>query len=239
MPAHAAAQTCNGLTPTKLVSAGTQDFTGTDKDDVIAIVGSASSHPTVVHAGAGADVICNLSGNRAIIFGDKGDDTFYGSGTVQNFFYGGLGNDAAFGGAGNDTFHGGAGDDFLVGGKGNDVLSGNAGDDVVDGGYGLDTVIGGDGKDVVSGSGMETGDDKMQDVIYATADEIYPRGVGDKVLAKASDLAAYNAAGEKAFRARFKGNSMSAKNTFGGEQVPASVVARRAGGYIEGFWING
>ena len=62
-----------------------------------------------------------------------GDDSFTGSGSIQ---------DVVDGGAGDDTLDGGGGDDILQGGTGADFLTGGAGDDLFEFGSssGLDTI---------------------------------------------------------------------------------------------------
>ena len=79
-----------------------------------------------------------------------GDDSFTGSGSIQ---------DVVDGGAGDDTLDGGGGGDTLLGGTGVDLLLGNDGNDELDGGTDVDRVEGGGGDDRVilsAGSAHET-----------------------------------------------------------------------------------
>lgn len=90
---------------------------GTPRADVIVLTG-----PSVVHAGAGNDLVCGSSGNDVIHAG-AGDDVVYA----------GAGDDIVFGEAGNDRLYGEAGNDKLYGGSGHNLLVGGPGDNLIDG----------------------------------------------------------------------------------------------------------
>jgi Ca2+-binding RTX toxin-like protein len=245
-PASAASKvTCNGVTPTATVQAGSNNpfYIGTAGNDVIVVTGTAQAAPTEIFAGAGNDTICNQSGNRLFVFGAAGDDTYYGNNTAS-FFYGGNGNDAAYGGAGNETLMGGAGNDYLYGGAGNDFVSGNAGDDVVFGGAGADTVIGGLGTDVLSGHGKESKDDKVADKLYGQTSEVYPKGTGDVVNPLDQAVASLNASMKKALTTQYKdtkkyvlssGGQVIDGETFSGANI--LEVMDRASSNMIALWI--
>ncbi len=114
---------CNGLTPTKVGTAGNNVLLGT----------------------AGNDVILGLGGNDVII-GGNGNDTICG-GNGRDALSGGSGNDRLLGEADNDALAGGNDTDTLDGGTGRDALVGNSGNDALDGGAQTDACIGGAGTD--------------------------------------------------------------------------------------------
>jgi Ca2+-binding RTX toxin-like protein len=116
----------------------------TNDDDVIVVVGDASS---VSVLGLAAQV--NITGSepandRLIINALSGDDVVEASGlaagAIQLTADGGNGNDVLVGSAGDDELLGGPGDDVLIGGPGIDVLDGGDGDDVEIQGFGADRV---------------------------------------------------------------------------------------------------
>jgi len=127
-------------------SAGTNDgsadtviVNGTDTNDVIKIIGSATNvsvtglSATVTIVGADPDL------DNLVIDGLAGDDT------IDAF--------AVSAGALNLTLNGGAGNDILIGGQGNDQLIGGPGADTMFGGPGDDTFVWnpGDGSDTIEG----------------------------------------------------------------------------------------
>jgi Ca2+-binding RTX toxin-like protein len=108
---------------------------GTNGDDIAAVVGDASGSSVL---GLAAQV--NITGaeaanDRLTVNALAGDDIVEASGLLA----GGI----------QLTADGGAGNDILLGGEGNDVLAGGPGDDVLIGGEGLDVLDGGDGEDTV------------------------------------------------------------------------------------------
>lgn len=103
--ASTASNTCDGLTPTIVGTAGDDKLVGTTGDDVIA----ALQGNDVVIGQAGSDIVC----------GGNGEDTLLG----------GYGDDVLHGGNGDDSLLGGSDEDTLQGGKGVDVAYGIAGDD--------------------------------------------------------------------------------------------------------------
>ncbi len=82
-----------------------------------------------------------------VVFGEGGDDDFYGDIGLPADIQGGAGRDAIAGGSSNDTLIGGTGNDKLIAGAGNDVLMGQGGNDGMDGRGGRDRCIGGAGRD--------------------------------------------------------------------------------------------
>ena len=162
-------RTCRGE-PATIVGSGELD--GTSGRDVIV----ATEPSTLVHAGAGDDLIC---GSRRV-HGEKGGDEIHYSGAAgsRSRFYilGGTGNDViefhgtqhhassgtrdgVYGGAGGDLIVGAEGMLFLSGGSGPDrLVGGGSRGDMMDGGPGADLLLGGSGQDIVSGGG---GDDLL------------------------------------------------------------------------------
>jgi hypothetical protein len=82
-----------------------------------------------------------------------GDDTFIGSASAFNLFFGQADNDTARGGNVRDQLDGGAGNDDLRGLADRDSLLGRDGDDRLVGGAGADLLNGGAGNDRLAGSG--------------------------------------------------------------------------------------
>ena len=123
---------CGGQPVTLIANSagGNLDFSGTNGDDVIKVVGPGN---VTVNGFGGNDVICGGSGNDTIS--------------------GGAGNDQLFGGGGNDTLKGGGGDDVVVGEVGNDTLIGGLGNDLLIGGPGNDTLEGSSGVNTCIGNG--------------------------------------------------------------------------------------
>lgn len=82
-----------------------------------------------------------LSGYRASVLGNLGNDTLIGS-TAGDVLYGGSNNDRLYGGTGDDLISGGTGFDSLSAGEGNDtlVLDDWTSGDTIYGGAGLDTL---------------------------------------------------------------------------------------------------
>jgi hypothetical protein len=89
--------TCQGLSPTRIGTAGDDSITGTRGRDVIVALGGAES----VRGGDGSDTIEGGGGN--------------------DWIDGGAGSDDLLGGAGDDTLDGGADNDGLRGGRGTDT----------------------------------------------------------------------------------------------------------------------
>jgi Ca2+-binding RTX toxin-like protein len=85
--------------------------------------------------------------------GGSGDDTYIGSATAFNLFFGQTGNDTARGGDVRDQLDGGAGNDDLRGLADRDSLLGRDGADHLVGGAGADLLNGGSGDDKLAGSG--------------------------------------------------------------------------------------
>jgi Ca2+-binding RTX toxin-like protein len=85
--------------------------------------------------------------------GGSGDDTYLGSTTAFNLFFGQTGNDTARGGEKRDQLDGGAGNDDLRGLADRDSLLGRDGADHLVGGAGADLLNGGGGDDKLAGSG--------------------------------------------------------------------------------------
>ncbi len=162
-------RTCRGE-PATLVGSGQLD--GTPGRDVIV----ATATNTLVHAGAGDDLVC---GSRRV-HGQQGDDEIHYSGAARlnGRFYilGGTGNDVIefhktqyHGSSGTrDGVYGGAGADVMIGARGMLFFSGGSGPDrlvagpdgyVMDGGPGDDVLLGGNGQDIISGGG---GDDQLR-----------------------------------------------------------------------------
>jgi Ca2+-binding RTX toxin-like protein len=116
------------------------------------------------------------TGTGAAAVMGPGDDTYIGSGSAFNLFFGGSGNDSGkggpvrdsmSGGVGNDTIRALGGRDLLVGQAGADTLAGGADDDLVSGNSGDDGLSGGAGADLIGGGlGMDRlrggdGDDRL------------------------------------------------------------------------------
>ena len=81
-------------------------MTGVTYDDYISTTGDA-----VVHGGLGADMIVHTGGGTTWLYGDEGDDKFFGS-SVKDKLDGGAGNDVLQGSA--TSYQGGAGNDTIV-----------------------------------------------------------------------------------------------------------------------------
>jgi Ca2+-binding RTX toxin-like protein len=92
--------TCDGLTATKVGTAGNDSLSGTAGPDVIAGLGGNDT----INGFGGNDRICG-GGKRDIINGGPGDDHLFGQG-------------------GNDALSGGKGIDFCDGGIGTDTATG-------------------------------------------------------------------------------------------------------------------
>jgi Ca2+-binding RTX toxin-like protein len=92
-------------------------------------------------------------GTGAAAQGGPGDDTYTGSATAFNLFFGQADNDTATGGNLRDQFDGGSGNDALRGLADRDSLLGRDGDDHLVGGAGADLLNGGPGDDRLAGSG--------------------------------------------------------------------------------------
>src|SRR5688500_4368211 len=106
-PPLQAQETCRGLVPTILGTAGNDQLLGTSGPDVIAGLGGNDT----IGGQGGDDVLCGGPGND-VVFGDGG-------------------NDYISGGDDNDTLHGGEGDDVIDGVTGkNDTLHGDEGFDI-------------------------------------------------------------------------------------------------------------
>ena len=101
-----AVPTCNGLTATRVGTAGNDVINGTSGPDVIVALGGADD----VEGNGGADVIC----------GGEGGDTIDGGGG-HDWIDGGASPDDLSGGDGNDTLDGGLHNDSLRGGSGTDT----------------------------------------------------------------------------------------------------------------------
>ena len=93
------------------------------------------------------------TGTGAGAQGGEGDDTYIGSASAFNLFFGQSGNDTATGGAIRDQLDGGPGNDDLRGLADRDSLLGRAGDDRLVGGAGADLLNGGLDDDRLAGSG--------------------------------------------------------------------------------------
>jgi hypothetical protein len=171
-----------GCTPLALGQARCTDVPGgaigflfvsaNDGDDTVTV---ATTVPTYVDAGAGADVV-KSGGSQDFLYGSTGDDVLDG-GPGADTIAGGDGHDradysartaplvvaldgvAGDGEAGendNLTFSieevtGGAAGDRLTGGSGANVLSGGGGNDTLSGGAGDDLLDGGSGRDLLDG----------------------------------------------------------------------------------------
>jgi len=110
-----------------------------------------------LNGGAGNDTFTGRgTGNvRLRMFGNGGNDTFYGS-SGRDIMVGGAGNDNLFGRGGNDFIQGDDGDDNIHGGDGNDILFGGNGNDTVNGGAGIDAITGDAGDDILISIDGET-----------------------------------------------------------------------------------
>lgn len=173
--------TCNGLTPTMIVTDIDEAAVGTPGDDIVIIeldidvdFETEDFQFYLFLSLDGNDTICLRGDTAPILFAGPGNDTVIiesaNAGTAG--IYAGSGNDTitvdftedhygylrADGGPGDDTFNGGAGNDYFEGGSGNDTLRGAAGTDVLLGGAGDDEIFGGYGDDNLSGG---DGDDTI------------------------------------------------------------------------------
>jgi Ca2+-binding RTX toxin-like protein len=96
----------------------------------------------VIHGGKGNDRINVTIARPAEVYGEDGDDTITGGGSINELY----------GGMGNDTLNGGKLDNLLVGGAGNDRLTGGIGRNVMIGGTGVDQVKGGSHDNLLIGN---------------------------------------------------------------------------------------
>jgi Ca2+-binding RTX toxin-like protein len=108
---------------------------GTNGDDVIVVVGDASS-TSVLGLAARVNITgAEAANDRLTISALNGDDVVDGSGlasgAIQLTADGGPGDDVLIGGAGNDVLLGGEGDDVLIGGPGIDILDGGPGNNII------------------------------------------------------------------------------------------------------------
>jgi Ca2+-binding RTX toxin-like protein len=172
-PATPAAQTCDGLSPTRVGTEGADTLTGTKFADIILALGGDDA----IRGMDGNDRICGGDGSDDIL-GDAGKDRLFGGlrgdrvdggpgedlleepalDRERNFLLGGSGDEVSIdGGSGDDEIWGEPGDDhFLVGNSGNDLIrgdrfAGHQGEDSLFGGEGDDYMLGGGGDDVVKG----------------------------------------------------------------------------------------
>jgi Ca2+-binding RTX toxin-like protein len=135
-----------------------ENIIGSNLDDTL--IGDAGRN--VLRGMGGNDEIRGTLGSRDALYGDDGDDTITGKGSMS----GGNGNDTIssfapdipgrlpsrpgdtqHGDAGNDTMTGGLFNDQMFGGTGNDVMNGGRGQDLIHGGDGVNTLAGGSGGD--------------------------------------------------------------------------------------------
>jgi Ca2+-binding RTX toxin-like protein len=136
---------------------------------------SGVTTPTIVHGGAGNDMITTAGGND-VITGDGGNDTING-------------------GDGDDVISAGAGADVVDPGRGNDAVSLDAGADIVtwNPGDGSDTIDGGAGQDTLVFNGSNAAENIA---LFASANHaVLTRDVGaitmDTVGVEALNLATF------------------------------------------------
>jgi Ca2+-binding RTX toxin-like protein len=169
---------CRGVPATDVVEAG-DFFMGTDAAEVIVVLGPGAdvwaeggddticvhgSHVdphqwSVVHGGAGDDVILGITG-ALFAYGGDDDDVILANGT-ELWAYGEDGSDVINAGAASsatidggdwgDLIMGSPGIDTITGGQGNDGLWGWDGNDDIDGGTENDLLVGGRGNDSLDG----------------------------------------------------------------------------------------
>ena len=133
--------------------------------DALTFEYDAGNTRTLVYGNAGALTLIleanttNPTGNFTLTatdfifatgFGDAGDNSITGTGSIDLIF-GFDGNDTIDSGGGNDTIYGGDGDDSIEGGDNDDYLVGGAGNDFIDSGHNNDTIEGGAGNDTLDG----------------------------------------------------------------------------------------
>lgn len=140
-----------------------------DGDDFLDLGGQfpnpRNANRAVVYGDGGNDTVFGTINNDYIILGDGfdvggglgGDDYIEGNANGDQLF-GNDGDDTLSMGGGDDEADGGSGNDTMSGGEGNDNLSGSGGIDTLIGGVGADTLTGGDGEDTLVGNG---GRDRM------------------------------------------------------------------------------
>lgn len=129
-------------------------------------------------------------------YGDEGNDTLIGPGSVHSVLYGGSGTDDLVGGSAYDAILGGDDGDSISGQGGEDALWGQGDDDAILGGNGIDSIDGGDGADTINGN---AGSDALtggsgDDSIYGDADDdSLVGGPGADLLdgGSGTDLASY------------------------------------------------
>lgn len=163
------------------------DFFYGDANSVVTVFGNDGDDS--FYGSNGADFFIGGSGNDSMS-GRGGDDILFGEDGIDDIS-GGDGNDLLFGGSGDDDkVAGGNGDDIVFGGAGNDKVHGGKDDDMVFGGSGLDKVYGQGGNDIIYG-GSEL------DTIYAGSGEdiIYGDEGDDRIYAQAGDDILYGGAG--------------------------------------------
>ncbi len=218
-----------------LVAAGDKALTlnGNNLDNVI----NGNAADNVINGGGGNDKLyggdgCDtLDGGAGcdVLYGEAGDDKLSG-GAGADKLYGGDGNDWLDGGSGNDVLYGGAGDDILIGGGGRDALYGEDGNDnlygsndadCLDGGNGCDLLDGGYGNDWLNGgAGGDTyvfGKGYGHDTIVDCGDPCDADNIEFKSDISLSDLCFSYNCGNLVIDAG-KGDSITVKNWFGGEQ---------------------
>ena len=119
------------------------------------------------------------------MYGETGDDAFFGS-DYPDLIEGGIGMDEIHAGGGADTQVTGGGDaDLIFGDSGNDTLAGGPGNDEIDSGPGLgDVVLGEDGNDIltVSANGGKADGGVGDDDLYGDAKEVLLLGGADQDL---------------------------------------------------------
>ena len=114
-------------------AADTVIVNGTAGDDVISMIGDATSGVSVLGLAARVNVTGLEAANDVVqINGLAGDDVIEANGsTFAVHENGGDGNDILLGSSNNDSIAGANGDDILIGGAGNDVLDGGTGSNVL------------------------------------------------------------------------------------------------------------
>lgn len=138
-------ETCGGLAPTIVGTAGDDVLIGTAGADVIlALQGN-----DLIVAQGGADIVCGGNGGDTLL-GGYGTDALYG-GNGDDVMIGGPDDDVLSGGNGADVVYGAGGADDLLAGLGDDLLGGGSGPDDLDGSSGDDRLVGGIGEDEGSG----------------------------------------------------------------------------------------
>ncbi|MDB6455037.1 sulfatase-like hydrolase/transferase [Falsirhodobacter sp. 20TX0035] len=92
----------------------------------------------IAYGGAGNDILRSGIRRGALLYGEEGDDTLYGSQEADTL-YGGAGNDVVEGFDGNDLIYAEAGKDTIRGGNGADTITVTGGEHLISGGAGNDT----------------------------------------------------------------------------------------------------